>query len=389
VSAPDSNSHSIPLTGLDGTNPLGFLAALGALVVARQAGESAASLRWARARTWTPVLAGLTTNNATELCERFIRALGGKTISSDAENRRGCAEEAYKQAKTTVKKEREKIKNENIKRKEDRNKATEERVRPLEMIADTKRDEWLVALKDAAPRPELALGARIDCTAGEYRDHAAEFTKVGDSASREAIQYFAAFGSDACLDDGRGDLQKRKIEATPFCFIRGSGNQDFLDTVRKLLSKVTVEGLIRTLFEPWAYRDEGLSMRWDPGEDKRYALTDSKPADKGALTVWMANLLAYRSLALFPCAPTRRKLGTTAWAQIEDERAFTWPLWKFAAAPDTVRTMLQLRELREASVDRVALGGRGIAAVFRARRVRFPAKGASYKLNFSPARGLL
>jgi len=388
VNAPDSNSYSIRLTGLDGTNPLGFLAALGTLVVARAAGESAACLRWARAHTWTPVLDGLTTKNPRELCERFARELSGKTISSDAENRRDTAGKAHAQARTAAKKEMEKIKKEKIKKMEDRKKAIKERVQPLETIADTKRGEWLAALKDAVPRPELALGARIDCTADEYRNHAAEFTNGGDSDSLEAIQYLAAFGSDACLDDGRGDLQGRKIEATPFCFIRGSGHQNFLDTVLKLLSKVTVERLSQALFEPWTYRDEGLSMRWDPGEDKRYALTDSKPAVEGALTVWMANLLAYRSLAFFSCAPTRRGLGTTAWAHVEDERAFTWPLWEFAAALDTVRTMLQLRELREARLDSAALDCRGIAAVFRARRVRFPPKGASYKLNFSPARGM-
>ena len=384
MSAPNSNSIELP--GLDGTNPLGFLAALGTLVVARKAGESAACLRWARARTWTPVLDGLTTNSTPDLCELIAKGLRGKEIAPDAEEKRRTVETAHAQARTAVKNEREKIRREQIKKKEDREKAIEQRVRPLETIADAKRGEWLVALKDAVPRPELALGARIDCTAAEYRDHAAEFAKGGE---REAIQYLAAFGSDACLEDGKGEPPRRKIEATPFCFIRGSGNQNFLDTVRKLLSEVTDERLIQTLFEPWRYRDEGLSMRWDPGEDKRYALTDIKPADEGALTVWMANLLAYRSLALFSCAPTRRGLGTTAWVDVEDDRVFTWPLWEFAAAPDTSRTVLQLRELRKARLDRAALAARGIAAVFRARRIRFPPTGASYKLNFSPARGLL
>lgn len=389
MSAPDSNSYSVPLTGLDGTNPLGFLAALGTLVVARQAGESAACLRWARERTWTPVLDGLKTGNTTELCARFAESLSGNAVSADAAEKRDVAEKAYARARTAVTKEMKEIKKEKIKPKADREKAIEERVRPLETIADDKRGEWLKALKDAVPRPELALGARIDCTGAEYRNHGAEFTKGGDSAAREAIQYLAAFGSDACLEDGKGDLQGRKIDATPFCFIRGSGHQDFLDTVRKLLAQVTTERVAQALFEPWLYRDPGLSMRWDPGEDKRYALTDVKPADEGAFTVWMANLLAYRSLALFPCAPTRRRLGTTAWADVADERVFTWPIWEFTAAPDTVRTMLQLRELRQARLDRAALDGRGIAAVFRARRTRFPPKGASYKLNFSPARGLL
>jgi hypothetical protein len=389
VNAPSSNTHSIELTGVDGTNPLGFLAALGTLVVARAAGESAARLRWTRSRTWTPVLDDLKSADREPFCEGLAGGLRGKVVSPEADEKRDEADKAHKQAGTAVTNEMKKIKTEKLKG-EDRKKAIEERVRPLEAAADAKRSEWLATLKDAVPRPELALGARIDCTGAEYRDHAAEFTDGGDRTSREAIQYLAAFGTDACLEDGKGDRSQRKIEATPFCFIRGSGHQDFLEFVRQLLENVTPERVSEALFEPWVYCDEGLSMRWDPGEDRRYALMDRDPtaSDNKARTVWMANLLAYRSLALFPSAPTRRGLGTTAWTTIQGEKAFTWPLWEFAAAPDTVRTLLQLEELRRARLDRSVLDARGISATFRARRIRFPPTGSSYKLNFSPARAV-
>jgi hypothetical protein len=329
------------------------------------------------------VLDGLTTAERAFLSGLVAKSLRGREIPSDAEERRKFAENAHARARTAVKKENDKIKREKL-RGEDRKKAVAERVGPLENVSKIRRSEWLVALKNAVQSPELSLGARIDCTAEEYRNHAKEFAEVADGASRQAIRYFAAFGSDACVEDGKGDPQGRKINATPFCFIRGSGNQNFLDTVRKLLTEVSVNRVAETLFEPWTYRDQKLSMRWDPGEDKRYALTDIKPADEGALTVWMANLLAYRSLALFSCAPTSRGLGTTAWAEVEDELAFTWPLWDFPASPDLVCTLLRLREMREAKLDRVALSGRGITAVFRARRIR-----VGKYLNFSPARGLL
>jgi hypothetical protein len=384
---PKSNSHGIELAGLDGTNPLGFLAALGALVVAHAAGETTARLRWTRGRTWMPVLDHLTTDERTQISERLAKGLRGKDVSPHAAKKRDDADRVHQQAKTAAKKAMEKVKDEKLKG-QDRKAEVEKRVRPLEDVAARKRTEWLVALKDAIPREELAIGARIDCTAAEYGNHAREFLGADSGAELEPLHLLAAFGTDACLEDSKGDPQERKIEATPFCFIRGSGNQNFLDTVRKLLEKVTTERVAEALFERWNYRDPRLSMRWDPGEDKRYALTDTKPADEGALTVWMANLLAYRGLVLFPCAPTRRGLGTTAWTTIQDERAFTWPLWEFAAAIDTVRTLLQLQELREARLDRRALDARGIAAVFRARRIRFPPTGSSYKLNFSPARAV-
>jgi hypothetical protein len=376
------------LKGLDGTNPLGFLAALGTLIVARAAGEPAARLRWRRIRTWTPVLEGLTAADQGQLCELLTSNLRGDEVHVDADKARDAADKTHQQARTAVKKERDRIKAEKLKGQE-RKEALEKRVRPLEEEANEKRKEWLAALKDAVPRPELALGARIDCTPLEYREHARGFVEGRDAAAHEAIDLLAAFGSDACPEDGKGDPRDRKILATPFCFIRGSGHQDFLDTVRKLLAQVTAERVAQALFEPWTYRDLGLSMRWDPGEDRRYALLDVDPGPEGAQTVWMANLLAYRSLVLFPCAPTSRGLGATAWTTIADNIAFTWPLWEFAAAPDTVRTLLQLPELRDARVDRRALEARGIVSVFRTRRIRFPPTGSSYKLNFCPARALL
>jgi hypothetical protein len=380
---PGLKSHSIALNGLDGTNPLGFLAALGTLVVAQAAGESAVRLRWRRARTWMPVLVDLTTADRTLLCTILADGLRGKEVSADAAKRCDAADKAHQQARTAVKKELERIKQEKL-RGQDRKVAIEVRVRPLEKAAADNRAEWLAALKNAVQRPELALGARIDCTAGEFREHARAFLQAEDSAARHAAHLLAAFGSDACLEDGRGTARERRIEATPFCFLRGAGHQNFLDTIRKLLAEVTAERASQALFEPWVYRDEKLSMRWDPGEDKRYALTDTKPADEGALTVWMANLLAYRGLSLLPCAPTRRGLGTTGWTTIQGEKAFTWPLWEFAAVPDTVRTLLQLEELRQARLVRSALDARGIAVVFRARRIR-----VGKYLNFSPARALL
>lgn len=382
-----SSAHSIELTGLDGTNPLGFLTALGTLVVARAAGEASARLRWQQVQNWMPVLVDLTTDDRAWLCSVLVENLRGSEVSPDAAEKRDAAEKAYERTRTAAKKELAKIKNEKLKG-QDRKAAIDARVRPLEEAAAAKRTARRAALKNAVPRPELALGKRIDCTADEYREHAVEFLQSAHGGERETVDLLAAFGSDACLDRTRGGADNPHIEATPFCFIRGSGHQNFLETVRKLLDQVTMESVAQALFEPWVYRDARLSMRWDPEEDKRYALSDTKPADEGALTVWMANLLAYRALVLFPCAPTQRGLGTTAWTTIDDGEAFTWPLWEFAAGTDLLRTLLQIEVLREPRPDRRALAARGIAAVFRARRIRFPPTGSSYKLNFSPARGL-
>lgn len=217
MNAPRNGSQAIELSALDGTNPLGFLAALGTLVVARAAGESAARLRWRRSRTWTPVLEGFMAEDSAQLCERLAADLRGKDVFADVGMRRDAATRAYQQAKTAVKKELDRIRGAKL-RGHERKEALEARVSPLEHQAAEKRREWLIALKGAVPRPELALGTRIDCTAGEYRQHAREFIDGSDQGSRDMLDLIAAFGSDACLEDDKGGRNERKIEATLFVY---------------------------------------------------------------------------------------------------------------------------------------------------------------------------
>jgi hypothetical protein len=378
------SAESLELPGIDGANPLGFLAALGTLVTVRQAGETQARLRWKRARTWVPVLDGISTSDPDKLSDTVAGALRGRAVSDDDEKKRAATQREFDAAKKAVEDKKKEIRNRGLSKK-DRETAIEQEVRLLEQVRGKKRQQWLDALKKAVPRPELAIGKRIDCTYEEYREHADHFLVGAGHSDRETLDFLAAFGSDACREE-RSDA----IVPTPFCFIRGSGQQFFLDTVRQLMEQVTRAAVRQTLLEPWAYRDEKLSMRWDPAEDRRYALMDRDPtaSDNKSRTVWMANLLAYRALPLFPCAPGRRGLSTTAWALIDEEDlGFMWPIWEFTAPPDTIRSLLELSELAEPEHYRSPLRARGIAAIFRSRRIKVGA-GSNYKWNFSPARGM-
>lgn len=379
---------SLELAGIDGTNPLGFLAATGLLVVAHDSGASNARLRWKRGRTWIPVMDGLGgMDDDRPTWARIVASLRGNEVTLEAGQKYRKALKEFSSVKTAVKNERDSIKKKKL-GKEERERAFQERVRPLEADLEAKRVMRLDALRAAVPRPELALGERIDCRADEFREHAETFVRTADATARDALRYLSAFGSDAVVKEGDGPRGEHEIEATPLCFISGSGGQNFLETVAKLCEKADVDRLRRTLFKPWTYRDEKLSMRWDPGEDKRYALLASNPSDDGALTEWMANLLAYRAMALLPCAPTRTGLGATGWARRDSEVVFSWPLWEFPAGPDLLRTMLQLRDLHSDEPNRESLRQRGVVAAYRARRFRFPPKGPSYKVNFGPARQL-
>lgn len=372
----------LALSGLNGANPLAFLAALGTIASLRSVGHTEVRLGWIQGLTWVPRLHIVGVNDEGDLADLLVDVLRGKAITDEAEEKRNTAERAFQAAKKAVNDKRNEIKDRGLRGK-DRKAALQTEVTPLEEEFKKARHAWLGTLKDAVSRPELAIGKHIDCNEDEYREHAFALLAGAGHEDREPLDLVAAFGSDASLN------KSGRITATPFCFITGSGHQYFLDTVRQLMLEVTAERIHAALFRPWTYDDEKLSLRWDPLEDRRYALMDRDPtaSDNKARTVWMANLLAYRALALFPSAPRARRLATTAWIRDEGRVTFTWPIWEQPAGPDTICSLLQLSELTSSKPDRAAFRARGVVDVFRARRIQV-GTGPLHKINFSPSRSI-
>ena len=381
----------IVLTGVDGANPLGFLAALGTLTALHAAGHDEVRLGWkrsSRSSRWQPVLTGLDETDRSCVARQVADALRGGPIEEEAEDTRKAAEQRYNAARKALKGKFAEIKDRRLTGKE-RKDAVAAEVAPLRIDVDRSRDEWRAALRKAVPSPELAIGKHVDCTVQEYRENAVEFMNSMASGdrnplNREPLDFLAAFASDACLLEKNRDT----LVPTPFCFTTGSGHQYFLDTVRRLMDKVDPERVRTTLFEPWPYRDEKLLMRWDPTEAQRYALRDRNPSDDESRTVWMANLLAYRSLVFFASAPHGRRLVTTAWSSHRSTRGeptvFTWPIWRAPVDPHTLRFLLRLADLVADQPDNAVLRARSVLAAFRSRRIKV-GSGANYKVNFSPS----
>lgn len=382
VQTTKTEEEPLILSGIDGSNPLGFLAAVGTLVVLHAAGHRSARLSWRQTATWQPIITGLSATARNTLAELVAGALRGASVAEDAEQRRTEAQRTYDKAKKAVKDKQDEIKNLRLRGKE-RLDTIQDEVAPLGKDMLDRRQDWLNALRHAIPRPELALGKHIDCTAAEYREQVEGLLIGTGIVNREPLDLLAAFASDACL------TKAGRVVATPFCFITGSGHQYFLDTVRQLIDVVDAGRVRNTLFKPWAYTDKRLSMRWDPMEDRRYALMDRDPtaSDNETRTMWMANLLAYRALAIFPSAPQRGHLATTGWNHDQNEPAFTWALWDNPVDPDTIRSTVLLPDLAESKGNRSTLRQRGCVAVFRAQRIKVGA-GANFKLNFSQARSI-
>jgi hypothetical protein len=371
------------LVGLNGANSLGFLAALGTLASLHRWQHKSVRLGWKQANQWVPVLEAPCSNRQ-ELVSAVADALRGRVVTQSDQAELDAAQKTMEKAKTELRKKDEEIKKEIKKRGlrgAERDQVVAAELEPLRERYEEQRRLWLECLKRTVPSPELALGKRLDCTPEEYRVLAEEWLGSSDPLEREALDLLAAFGSDGCVKDNSGTIQ-----ATPFCFTTGSGHQFFLETVRLLMAEVQPDRIERVLFTSWDYGDEGLSLRWDPTEDRRYALMDRDPTASGneVRTMWMANLLAYRALALFPTAFGSGGLRATGW---DDEvRFFTWPLWREPIPLDVVRSLLQAQELVAVSPHRLSeLRARGIEAVYRAERIAV-GSGGNRKLNFTPSR---
>lgn len=377
-------THRLDLPALDGANPLGFLAALGVLSTLSETNPRI-KLGWYAGARWTAFVTSPQPFNNPAVLEQLATRLRGKPVDAEKERLRDAAQRKFDDAKTDLKNAEKRFKALGLRGKE-REAARQREVAPYEQARDSARERQLEALKEAVPSPELALGQRPDCTIEKFRQHARLLGREASLKTRATLDMLAAFGTEV------GDKAAERIVATPFCFITGSGHQWFLDTARELMKRASTEKMREALFEPWGYRDEKLTMRWDPIDDRRYALMDQDPtaSNNKSATVWMANLLAYIALAYFPCAPVRRGVATACWKGAKDGPALYWPIWEAPVAIHTIRSILNYRAFvmhNDESVQselRAELRARGIATVFCARRIQV-GNPPLHKINFSPA----
>ena len=373
--------HQLDLRAMDGANPLGFLAALGTLAVLAEAGAMV-KLGWRRAAHWTPFLQRERPLSEGAIARLLAKKMRGNPVDPAAEKQCAAAHKALVSAKKDLKDAQKKLKQRRLRGKE-REAAWKAEIEPRIQQFDATRKKYLGALKSATPSLELAIGDRPDCTINEFREHAYSAMADAGPTQRLVPDLLAAFGSECEANGGQ------HIAPTPFCFITGSGHQWFLKTARDLMAKTSAAKLFEATFKPWTFSDPGLSMRWNPTEDIRYALQLDDPGPIGAHTVWMANLLAYRALAFFPCVPARHGMAAAGWSGHRQLNAFTWPIWEAPLGMDTIRSLLCHIAFGnpEPIRWRMELRARGVVAIFRSQRIAV-GSGGNRKINFSPAQSL-
>ncbi len=295
----DSNS-GLFLNGLDGANPLAFLAALGTLRVINEHKTVSPSdwrMLWEQSQGyWSPVISGDIPLTKEELIQ-IIMSKSGK-----AENH------------------------------------------PVKLF----------------PYDDL----KISC--GDFYHVAHDAQNKATFTDHQYADFISAFGCESLpVSENDTDIQDTALRT-----MSGAGHQHFIGFMRELLVNTIPEHLQSSLFEPWQYSDPKPSLRWDPFDDRRYALRWKEPSGDPIRTMRGANRLAIEALPLFPTSPTERKLHTTGFSQSRDKAVlFTWPIWETPLSIDTVRSLISFDELQKPLPNRESLLARGVVEIYRSQRI--------------------
>ena len=294
------------LPGPDGTNPLGFLAALGILRLLSSNANTVTKLAWRKSNgTWRPVIFGM----GLELAD-----LGNELKA------------AFSKLDTSA---------------------------------------WL-------------LDKKMPFLASRLRQEGLCAVAAAFNQDRERADTIASFGVECCVDD------KGNFKDTALRMVRtgDSAGQGLLAYGKRILDSTTSTELQSAISDNWQYQDKQCALRWDPEENRGYALQWDDPSGDAALSVRGANFLALAAMHLLPTAPVNGHVETTGFGLKRSKRStFTWPIWQHALNLDTVRSVLALSNLQLSVPPVTELAHLGIVCVYRCDRIMT----STYYANFTPA----
>lgn len=188
---------------------------------------------------------------------------------------------------------------------------------------------------------------------------------------REAADFLSAFGSELITARSSGDLKPSAFHMTAgkqlfLVVCRNLANSLGPSAKGGRGFKEGPVALREALFGEWEYTDEFSALGFDPNSEAVYALVASAPGDEKPVSTRAAVWLAIEALPLFPVAPSKGRLHTRGF----DLRAtgFRWPIWNGLLTTDAVRTALALAEVVDPKITGERLGRVGFRAVMESER---------------------
>lgn len=254
-------------------------------------------------------------------------------------------------------------------------------LRPLLVLTGPQTEE-AVALAAAEGAAALAKVHRFDRSDLNYpAEQARALLREADDPARAGLL-------DALMSDG-ATREDGSVWPTPLCFLFGQGHQHFLARLAEIpngrlpakLAKTrrppdlnAPEFIAQALFAPWTRSDPTDGLRWDPAEDRRYALRADDPSGDPAGMQHGANRLAALALPALPGAAVRRRrdmrllnIGTSYGE--DGGIQITWPIWTAPARLTGIRALLAHPALAGDAGQVGSLAPQGVAFAFRAQRI--------------------
>lgn len=307
---PQTTPHEVLLSGIDGSNIVGFLSTLGILRTLSLAGIEA-KLSWQEQACWVPIL--------------------HLPVAMSKEELATCLDSQLKQS------------------------------------------AWPAPIDSEDNTHKFQLS--------QYRDWASRAMKSwlesDNPESRARLDWLCALAGEVERDDFLID--------TAFRTMSGAGHQHFLKTMRDLKDLTEQQHIHAALFDFWDYSDGKPTLRFDPLDDRRYALRWNNPslaAKEPIRSMRGANRLAIEALPLYPTWPRQGHLETAGFRTKGSKGTFFhWPIWPEPMSLPVLRPYLWNRGWEDKAPH--LLRSLGIAELFQVQRIT-----TGKVRNFTPSRAL-
>ena len=362
--------------GLDGSDPLCALAALGLFSVGASAG-TVQRMGWTWDGGWRPVFECQGGKQA--LIDAVVEAFVGNEVAAarnSLEQTLRHAAQSGKRPPRGAEAEVERLADEAVKARH-----------PITAIAAHLDDQTQPKKdKERAASPATALS-------GLTR---AQFQQL--ARAPDAQPYLSGLACDAPL----ADRKKPIIARTHLSFANKGSNKMLIKDFLGVARRITVPRVEDALFGPATVRDRITGLGWDPASQRSYALQFGDPQDDVSCVV-VHNALALVGLRFFPVVPLARDratVGVYALSAIEqrgqeppdidgdddvDEgkeagqtptrqrrvEHFTWPIWEPLLSIDCVHALIARPEFGENTPAADVCNAFGVAALMRSRRYSY------------------
>lgn len=312
------NDRSVLLTGLDGTNPLGFLAALGTLRILHEralaAEEALPRLSWEDDGRWRPRIWGI--SDIDTIIAAILEDL--QTWKSEP-----ALELAYDEEGNLVTSTRKAslhvLENNGNKNDESGQEIDVTQRKRKKREANNKEEDKIK--RDLKPKPEA------------LRIFLLNLVESCRERPERSLAVAAAYGTEIAIDNNGN------VKPTAFHFT--AGKQMFLSMVRDLRDGIQHEDLEEALVGPWENQSTLPSLSWDASAPRIYALRATDPSTEKRGSVPAANWLAFVALQFFPVAPIGSQVVTPCILGGWKGARFRWPLWHVGLTSDTVASLLR------------------------------------------------